>query len=121
MKFITNNNLENGNTLEGLEDVAFIFQELLPEKDESIILKSVLESFELTKNVDLMPDFSISQYLVKSYSRSNGLPHLVSNAENNLIKCDANCPRYNLERFCVLCITVALKGKFIAYALGLPS
>ena len=97
-----------------MEDVVFIFQELLPEKDERIIRKSVLKSFELIKNVDLMPDFSVSQYLVKSYSRTNGLPHLVFNAENNLIKCDANCLRYNSERFCVLCITVVLKGKFIA-------
>ena len=75
----------------------------------------------MIKNVDLMSGFSISQYLVKSYSRPNSLLHLVSHAENNLIKCDANGPRYNSEGFCVLCIVVALKRKSIAYALGLPS
>ena len=68
-----------------------------------------------------MPGFSISQYLVKFYSRPNVLPHLVSHAENNLIKCDANCPRYNSEGFCGLCIAVVLKVKCLksfAYALG---
>ena len=57
--------------------MVFIFQESLLEKDERIIRKSVLKNFELIKNVDLMPDFSVSQYLVKSYSRPNGLPRLV--------------------------------------------
>ena len=71
----------------------------------------------MIKNV-LMSGFSISQYLVKSYSRPNSLLHLVSHAENNLIKCDANCPRYNSEGYI---IAVALKRKSIAYALGLPS
>ena len=62
---------ETGNTIEGLEDVVFIYQESLPEKDESIIRSSVLKSFELINNDDVMLGFSISQYLVKSYSRPN--------------------------------------------------
>ena len=104
-----------------MEGVVFIFQESLPEKDESIIRSSVLKSFELIKNDDVIPGFGISQHLVKSYSRPNGLPHLVSHAEINLIKCDANCPRYNSEGFCGHCIAVGLKLKFLksfAYALG---
>ena len=104
-----------------MEDVFFSFQESLAEKSEGIILSSALKSFELIKNDDVMPGFSISQYLVKCYSRPNGLPHLVSHDENNLIKCDANCPRYNLEELCGLCIAVALKLKClksIAYNLG---
>ena len=112
---------ETGNTIEGLEDVVFIFQESLPEKDESIVRSSVLKSFELINNDDVMPGFSISQYLVKSYSSPNVLPYLVSHAENNLIQCDANCPRYKSEGFCGLCIAVTLKVKCLksfAYALG---
>ena len=89
-----------GSTIKGLEDAVFIFQESLPEKDESITRSSVLKSFESIKNDHFMLGFGISQYLVKSYSRPNGLPHLVSHAENNLIKCDTSCPRYNSEGFC---------------------
>ena len=101
---------ETGNTKESLKDVVLIFQESLPEKDEDIVRSSVLKSFESIKN-DVMPSFGISQHLVKSYSRANGLPHLVSHTENNLIKCDANCPRYNSEGFHSPCIAVALKLK----------
>ena len=49
------------------------------------------------------------------------MPHLVSRTENNLIKCDANCPRYNSEEFCGHSIALALKLKCLksfAYALG---
>ena len=63
------------------------------------IRSSVLKSFELIKNDDVMPGFGISQYLAKSYSRPNGLSHLVFHAENNLMKCDANCPKYNSKGY----------------------
>ena len=68
-----------------------------------------------------MLGFSIYQYLLKSYSRPNGLPHLAYHAENNLIKCNHNCPRSNSERFCSFCVVVALKPKCLksfAHALG---
>ena len=99
---------ETGNTKESLKDVVLIFQESLPAKDEDIVRSSELKSFESIKN-DVIPGFGISQHLVKPYSRPNGLPHLVFHAENNLIKCDANCPRYNSGGFCSPCIAVALK------------
>ena len=63
------------------------------------IRSSVLKSFELIKNDDVMPGFGISQYLAKSYSRPNGLSHLVFHAENNLMKCDVNCPKYNSKGY----------------------
>ena len=58
----------------------------------------------------LMPAFAASQYIVKSYSRSNGLPHLIACCENGLNKCDSNCPRYNSEGCCGHTIAVALKN-----------
>ena len=57
-----------------------------------------------------MPAFAASQYIVKSYSRSNGLPHLIACCENGLNKCDSNCPRYNSEGCCGHTIAVALKN-----------
>ena len=78
---------ETENTKEGSEDAVFIFQESLPEKDESIICSSVLKCFELIKNDDvIMPGFGISPYLEKSYFRPNSLPNLVSHVKNNLKK-----------------------------------
>ena len=78
---------ETENTKEGSEDAVFIFQESLPEKDESIICSSVLKCFELIKNDDvIMPGFGISPYLEKSYIRPNSLPNLVSHVKNNLKK-----------------------------------
>ena len=78
---------ETENTKEGSEDAVFIFQESLPEKDESIICSSVLKCFELIKNDDvIMPGFGISPYLEKSYFRPNSLPNLVSHVKNNFKK-----------------------------------
>ena len=78
---------ETENTKEGSEGAVFIFQESLPEKDESIICSSVLKCFELIKNDDvIMPGFGISPYLEKSYFRPNSLPNLVSHVKNNLKK-----------------------------------
>ena len=61
---------EPGNTAKGLEDVVFVFQESLPEKDESIIRSSALKSFELIKTMMLFQVLVFSRfwYLVKSYS-----------------------------------------------------
>ena len=99
----------------------FYFSRTLQENDESIIRSSVLKTFEFIKNYNVMLGFSIYQYLLKSYSRPNGLPHLAYHTENNLIKCNPNCPRSNSERFCSFCVVVALKPKCLksfANALG---
>ena len=98
-------------SLDGL--IMFILQDAQPEKEENIIRSSVLKSVELVKNNDVMPAFGASQYIVKSYSRPNGLPHLVLCCENGLIKCDSNCPRYNSEEFCGHTIAVALENKTV--------
>ena len=98
--------------MESLDGLMFILQDAPPKKEENI-RSSVLQSVELVKNNDVMPAFAASQYIVKSYSRPNGLPHLVSCCENGFIKCDSNCPRYNSEGFCGHTIAVALKNKTV--------
>ena len=98
------------NAAESLDGLMFILQDALPEKEENI-RSSVLKSVELVINNDVMPAFTASQYIVKSYSRPNGLLHLVSCSENGLIKCDSNCPKYNSEGFCGHTIAVALKTR----------
>ena len=105
--------IEEENAMESLDGLMFILQDALPEKEENIIRSSVLKSVELVKNNDVMPAFGASQYIVKSYSRPNGLPHLVLCCHNGLIKCDSNCPRYNSEGFCGHTIAVALKNKIV--------
>ena len=104
--------IEEKNTMESLDGLMFILQGVLPEKEENI-RSSVLKSVELVKNNDVMPAFGASQYIVKSYSRPNGLPHLVLCCENGLIKCDSNCPRYKSEGFCGHTIAVALRNKIM--------
>ena len=85
----SNASIEVENAMENLDGLMFILQDALPEKEENI-RSSVLKSVELVKNYDVMPAFVASQYIVKPYSRPNGLPHLVSCCENRLIKCDSN-------------------------------
>ena len=68
--------IEDENAMESLDGLMFILQDTLPEKEENI-RSSVLQSAELVKNNDVMPAFAASQYIVKSYSQPNGLPHLV--------------------------------------------
>ena len=48
---------------------------------------------------------------MKSYSRPNDFPHNVNIDENGLIKCDFNCPRYNVDGFCSHAIAVSLQTK----------
>ena len=105
--------IEEKNTMESFDGLMFILQDALPEKEENIIRSSALKSVELVKNNDMMPAFGASQYIVKSYSRPNGLPHLVLCCENGLIKCDSNFSRYNSEGFCGHTIPVALKNKIV--------
>ena len=78
--------------MENPDGLMFILQDALPKKEENILRSSVLKSVELIKNNDVIPAFAASQYIVKSYSRPNGLPHPVSYCETGLIKCDSNCP-----------------------------
>ena len=106
--------IEEKNAMDSLDGlIMFILQDALPEKEENIIRSSVLKSVELVKNNDMMPAFGASQYIVKSYYRPNGLPHLVLCCENGLIKCDSNFSRYSSEGFCGHTIPVALKNKIV--------
>ena len=74
--------IEEENAMESLDGLMFILQDALPEKKENIIRSSALKSVELVKNNDVMPAFGVFQYIVKSYSRPNRLPHLVLCCEN---------------------------------------
>ena len=101
--------IQENNAVEILDGLMFILQDGLPKKEKNIIRSSVLT---YQKN-DVMSVFVAFQYIVKSYSRPNRLPHLVSCSENGLIKCDSNCPRYSFREFCGYTIAVALKNKTI--------
>ena len=58
-----------------------------------------------------MPGFLYFPVSGKVLCQIHGLLHLVSQAEKNLIKHDANSPRYNSEGFCGHCVPAALKHK----------
>ena len=106
---------EDEKAMENPDGLMFFLQDALPKKEENIIHSSVLKSVELAKNNGAMSTFTASQYIVKSYSRPNGLPHPVSGCENGLIKrlIGSNCPRYHSEGFRGHTIAVALKNKTI--------
>ena len=45
------------NTVENLDELMFILQDESPEKEKNVIHRSVLKSFELIKNNDVMRGF----------------------------------------------------------------
>ena len=54
-----------------LNATEFLLEEALPNQNCENIRPSILKSFELTSNSDILPGFEKKQYLVKSYSRPN--------------------------------------------------
>lgn len=49
--------IKENNTVENLDELMFILQDESPEKEKNVIHRSVLKSFELIKNNDVMRGF----------------------------------------------------------------
>ena len=54
-----------------LNATEFLLEEALPNQNCENTRSSILKSFEVTSNSDIIPGFENKQYLVKSYSRPN--------------------------------------------------
>ena len=92
-----------------LDALVFLFSEALPGKPEEIIRPSITKANRLNYENAIKVGFSEDQYLVRSYSKPNQPPHIVLTTDSGLIKCDANCIKYQSEGFCSHCIAVAIK------------
>ena len=58
---------------------------------------------------EVVASFKNHQYFVRSQSRPNAAPHVITVMQSGMIRCDTTCEKYQKEGFCSHCICVALK------------
>ena len=73
-------------------------------------IKAVENTCTIAKK-NVISSFNENNYFMKLYSHPNDFPHNININEKGLIKCDSNCPRYNVDGFCSHAIAFSLQTK----------
>ena len=87
----------------------FLVSEALPNMEHGEIRGSVVKALKLCKESEVVASFKNDQYFVKSQSRPNTAPHVITVMQTDMIRCDTTFENYKKEDFCSHCICVALK------------
>ena len=83
--------------------------EALPDIEDGEIRWSVVKALKLCEENDVVTSFKNDQYFVKSQSRPNAAPHVITMMQTGMIRCDTTCEKYQKEGFCSHCLCVALE------------
>ena len=83
--------------------------EALPDMEDGEIRGSVVKVLKLCEENEVVTSFKNDQYFVKSQSRPNAAPHVITVMQTGMIRCDTTCEKYQKEGFCSHCLCVALK------------
>ena len=103
------NKEETRQTKNDLDAIVFLMFEALPNMKDGGIRGSLVKALKIFEENEVVASFKNDQYFVKSQSRPNAAPYIITVMQTGMIRCDTTCEKYQKEGFCSHCICVALK------------
>ena len=103
------NTEESRQTTNDLDAVVFLMSETLPNMEDGEIRGSAVKTLKLCEKNEVVASFKNDQYFLKSQSRPNAAPHVITVMQTCIIRCNTTCEKYQKQSFCSHCICVGLK------------
>ena len=88
------NTEESRETTNDLDAIVFLMSETLPNMEDGEIRGSVVKALKLCKESEVVTSSKKDQYFVKSQSRPNAAPHVITVMQTGIIRCDTTCEKY---------------------------